>query len=86
MHDAAALLRARKASSAELVRASIERIQALDGPLVAFITRTLDDALADAARADRELASGEDRGPLHGIPVALKDLYDQRDVCTTAGS
>src|SRR5437762_3970604 len=86
MHNAAALLRARKTSSAELVRASIERIEALDGPLVAFITRTLESALADAARADRELASGEDRGPLHGIPVALKDLYDQQGSVTTAGS
>jgi aspartyl-tRNA(Asn)/glutamyl-tRNA(Gln) amidotransferase subunit A len=86
MHEAAALLRARKASSVDLVRACIARIERLDGELVAFISKTLDRALADAARADSELATGTDRGPLHGIPVALKDLYDVKGDVTTAGS
>ena len=86
MYEAAALLRARKASSVELTRACIGRIEQLDGELVAFISKTLDRALADAARADRELAAGTDRGPLHGIPVALKDLYDVQGDVTTAGS
>src|SRR2546428_2963746 len=85
MHEAAAMLRARKISSVELTGACIARIEALDPTLVAFIVRTFDTALADAARADEELRS-RDRGPFHGIPIALKDLYDQADVVTTAGS
>jgi aspartyl-tRNA(Asn)/glutamyl-tRNA(Gln) amidotransferase subunit A len=85
MHEAATLLRARKTSSVELTRACLARIDALDPTLVAFIARTTETALADAARADEELPS-RDRGPFHGIPVALKDLYDQENVVTTAGS
>ena len=80
------MLRARKVSSVELTRACIARIEALDRDLVAFITRTFEEALADAERADASLARGRHRGPLHGVPVALKDLYDQRGVATTAGS
>ena len=86
MHAAAAMLRARKASSVELTRACIARIEALDQELVAFITRTFDEALAAAERADASLARGRHQGPLHGVPVALKDLYDQREVATTGGS
>src|SRR6185503_4290512 len=86
MHDAAALLRARKVSSVELTRACVANIERSDGELVAFISKTLDQAAADAARADADLARGEDRGPLHGIPVALKDLYDAKGEVTTGGS
>ena len=86
MHEAAALLRARKTSSVELTRACIAQIERLDGELVAFISKTLDRALTEAARADGELAAGHDRGVLHGIPVALKDLFDVQGDVTTAGS
>ena len=86
MHEAAALLRSRKASSVELTRACIAKIERLDGQLVAFISKTLDAAIAAAERADAELARSDDRGPLHGIPVALKDLYDAKGEATTAGS
>ena len=86
MHEAAALLRARKASSVDLLRACIANIERLDGSLVAFISKTLERAEASAAEVDAELARGVDRGPLHGIPVALKDLYDARGEVTTAGS
>jgi len=86
MHEAAAALRARRISSVELTGAAIARVEALDGTLVAFIARTLDGARDDAKRADDELARGIDRGPFHGIPVALKDLYDAAGVATTAGS
>jgi aspartyl-tRNA(Asn)/glutamyl-tRNA(Gln) amidotransferase subunit A len=64
----------------------VANVERLDPTLVAFITSTPDRALTDAARADAELAQGVDRGPLHGIPVALKDLYDQAGLPTTAGS
>ncbi|MDQ2951998.1 MAG: amidase [Chloroflexota bacterium] len=86
MHDAAALLRARKTSSVELTRACIANIERLDPTLVAFISKTLDSAEATAAKADTDLARGIDRGSFHGIPVALKDLYDARGEVTTAGS
>ena len=86
MHEAAALLRARKASSVELTRACIANIERLDRQLVAFISKDLAAALAAAGRADEELARGAVRGALHGIPVALKDLYDAKGETTTAGS
>ena len=85
MHEAAALLRARRVSSLELARACLARADAL-ADLGAFITRTPEEALAQAARADDALARGDDRGPLHGIPVAVKDLFDVAAVRTTAGS
>ena len=86
MTEAGALLRARAVSSVELTRACLGRIERLDRDLVAFITRTPEAALAAARRADDELARGSDRGPLHGVPVALKDLFDTAGVRTTGGS
>ena len=86
MSQAAAALRAGETSAVELTRLCLARIERLDGLLNAFITVTADQALAEAARADRELAAGRDRGPLHGIPVAIKDLVDTRGVLTTYGS
>ncbi len=78
-------LRRRSLSSVELVRACLERADALAG-LGAFITRTADTALADAALADERFARGVDGGPLQGIPVAVKDLFDVAGVPTTGGS
>lgn len=82
----AARLRARETTSAALVEESLGRIGELNPRLNAFITVMSDQARARAASLDAELASGHDRGPLHGIPVALKDLYFTRGVRTTAGS
>ncbi|HJZ96633.1 MAG TPA: amidase [Candidatus Solibacter sp.] len=79
-------LRARRVSSVELVSAAIERIDRLNSQLRAFITVTAEHALHQAREADRELAAGDDRGPLHGIPIALKDLFATKGVRTTAGS
>lgn len=70
----------------DLVEASLRRIDALDGSLHAFITVMHDRARAAARKADDELREGRRRGPLHGVPVALKDIIDLRDVPTTAHS
>jgi len=86
LHAASALIHSRRASSVELVRACLDRITRHDRELGAFITLTSDSALDEARRADADLANGVDRGPLHGIPVALKDLYDTAGVRTTGGS
>ncbi|MCP5155535.1 MAG: amidase, partial [Ectothiorhodospiraceae bacterium] len=64
----------------------LDRIARLDGTLNAFVTVTADLALEQAARADAERARGVDRGPLHGVPVAVKDLVDVAGVATTFGS
>ncbi len=84
--SAGRLLRRGGLTSGELTRACLARIDALNPSLNAFIAITRDEALAAASDADAELARGEDRGPLHGIPVSLKDLIDQRGVPTTAAS
>ncbi len=84
--EAARLLRAGKVSSAELTEESLRRIAALNPKLNAFITVTEESAREAARRADDELAQGRDRGPLHGIPIALKDVFETRGVRTTAGS
>ena len=84
--EAADLVRKRKLSPIELTEACLERIAALDGRLRAFITVTREDALAGAQQAAAAIARGNYKGPLHGIPIALKDLFDTCGVRTTAGS
>ena len=69
-----------------MTRACLERIERLNPTLNAFITVTDELALQQAVRADQELAAGNRRGPLHGIPIAIKDLIDLADVPTTAAS
>jgi len=83
--EAAAALRARKVSAEELVRESLRTIEANER-LNAFITVTENLALAQARRADEEIARGDDRGPLHGIPYALKDVFSTKGIRTTCGS
>jgi aspartyl-tRNA(Asn)/glutamyl-tRNA(Gln) amidotransferase subunit A len=84
--EAAAGLRARRFSAMELATAAIARIERHDANLRTFITITAEQALEQARQADRELATGKDRGPFHGIPIALKDLFGTKGVRTTAGS
>jgi aspartyl-tRNA(Asn)/glutamyl-tRNA(Gln) amidotransferase subunit A len=84
--EAARALRKRKISSAELTRLALERITRLNPALNAFLTVTESAARARAHELDRELASGMDRGPLHGIPIAHKDCFATKGVRTTGGS
>jgi aspartyl-tRNA(Asn)/glutamyl-tRNA(Gln) amidotransferase subunit A len=86
IREAADALRARRVSAVELAAAATARITRLKSKLNAFITVTAEQAMAQARQADTELASGRDRGPLHGIPVAVKDLFATRGVRTTCGS
>jgi aspartyl-tRNA(Asn)/glutamyl-tRNA(Gln) amidotransferase subunit A len=73
-------------SPRELTAACLARIQQLNPMLNAFITVTAEQATADAQRAEAEIMKGRWRGPLHGIPVGLKDLFDTAGVRTTGGS
>jgi Asp-tRNA(Asn)/Glu-tRNA(Gln) amidotransferase A subunit family amidase len=82
----AAAIRAGGATPTALAEAALERIGALDGKLNVFQIVTAEAALADARRAEAELAAGQDRGPLHGVPLAVKDLFDVAGLATAAGS
>jgi aspartyl-tRNA(Asn)/glutamyl-tRNA(Gln) amidotransferase subunit A len=84
--EAARLLRQRQISSVELATAALTSIEELQPRLNSFLTVTAEAALERARQADAELASGTDRGPLHGIPVAVKDVFSTRGVRTTCGS
>ena len=78
-------VRAGKLSPVALTEACLERIDRLDGKLHSFI-HVASDALEQARAAERELRNGIWRGPLHGIPVGVKDNYLTRDMPTTAGT
>ena len=84
--EAARLVQQREISPVELTRECLERIEQLNSSLNAFITVTAKSALKDAQHAEKEIQSGKWRGPLHGIPIGLKDLIDTAGVRTTAAS
>jgi len=86
MAEAAELLRGRKLSPVEYTRALIARIERHDGKLNAFLRPTPEIALEDARRAEAEIARGDWRGPLHGVPYGLKDIVDYAGLPTTAHS
>lgn len=73
-------------TSVELTQLFLQRIDALNGTMNAFITVTPETALAQARRSDEERARGRTRGPLHGIPVAIKDIIETRGIRTTSGA
>lgn len=75
----------RKLSSLEVTQAMLERIERLDPRLKSYVAVLEGAALKDARRADKEIRQGRTRGPLHGVPVAVKDLCDMTGVATTAG-
>ena len=84
--DLSRLIATKEVSPVEVVRAHLDRIAALDTSLRCFITLTADAALEAARTAESELMAGRSRGPLHGVPFALKDLFDTAGVRTTGGS
>jgi len=84
--EASRLVQQGEISPVELTRECLERIEQLNPSLNAFITVTAESALKDAQHAEKEIQSGKWRGPLHGIPIGLKDLIDTAGVRTTAAS
>jgi aspartyl-tRNA(Asn)/glutamyl-tRNA(Gln) amidotransferase subunit A len=84
--EVAPLLRAKEISPLELARTCLERTEKLNPTLNAFITVTAESALRQARAAETEISRGEWRGPLHGVPVALKDIVDTAGIRTTAAS
>lgn len=78
------LIRRRQLSPLEIVELCLERIERLNPKLNAFITILADQAREQASAADTEIKAGRWRGPLHGIPVAIKDFYDTAGIKTTA--
>ena len=84
--DAASAIKSRQLSPMAYTEALIARSEALEPQLNAFITRTFEAALEDARAAETEIANGNYRGPLHGIPFAVKDIYDTAGILTSGGS
>ncbi len=86
IHEAGALLRSRSVSSSDLVDACLERIESTEPTLHAYAHVMEQSAREDGRQADKELAAGIWRGPLHGIPIGIKDLFYTRGVPTEGGS
>ncbi len=85
LSEVARLIEAREVSPVELTQMMLNRIQALDVRLHSYATVMADEAMAAARAAEREIQAGDYRGPLHGVPVAVKDLCYTKGVPTTGG-
>ena len=84
--ETADLIRTRKLSPVELTNELLKRIETYNPQLSAFITITGDVARAQAKQAEQEIVQGKYRGPLHGVPFALKDIYNTAGILTSGGS
>lgn len=84
--EIAKLIETKQLSPVEVTRAMLERIEALDGKLLSYATLMADSAMAEAHKAEQEIASGNYKGLIHGIPVAVKDLCYTKGVRTMGGS
>jgi amidase len=85
LDEVARRLQARTLTSVDATQAILERVDRLDPKLKSYATLTRERALADAAERDAETAAGTSRGPLHGVPMAVKDLCNTEGVATAAG-
>lgn len=83
--EAASAIKSRQLSSVELTHVMLDRIFELDPQLRAYATITPEVALAQATRADEEIAQGKIRGPLHGVPIAVKDICNTAGIVTASG-
>ena len=86
IYDLAALIRRGELSPVEVARAYLDRVECLNPELGAYITVMADSAIADARKAESEIAAGDWRGHLHGVPVAVKDIIYTNGTLTSAGS
>jgi aspartyl-tRNA(Asn)/glutamyl-tRNA(Gln) amidotransferase subunit A len=86
IHELSKRIHEQVVSPVDVVEACLKRIETLNPILNAFITLMTDDARAEARAAEAEIKAGKWRGPLHGLPVAVKDFFDTAGVTTTAGS
>src|SRR5882672_3643013 len=84
--EAARLIERKELSPVELVESRLDRIARLDGRLNSFIRVLAEEARAEARAAEAEIAADRYRGPLHGIPIGLKDIYETAGVATTGHS
>src|SRR3954464_13562740 len=84
--EAGSAIAAGRLSPVALTEAYLDRIAALDGELHSYVLVLRDEALEAARNAEREIRDGRSRGPLHGVPIGLKDIYKTKGIRTTAGS
>jgi aspartyl-tRNA(Asn)/glutamyl-tRNA(Gln) amidotransferase subunit A len=84
--EVAHLIRTRAISPVEVVEGALRRAEGLNPALNAYITLLSEQALAEARDAEREIARGDYRGPLHGVPLSVKDIFSTRGILTTCGS
>ena len=84
--ELAPLIQRKEVSPVEVTQVHLDRIERLNGQFLAYLTVLRDEALAAAREAEQEIARGQYRGPLHGIPIALKDLFAVKGVRLTCGS
>lgn len=84
--EASAMIAAKELSPVELTESSLARIREVESDIRAYVTVTEELALSQARRAEKEIAGGDYKGPLHGIPLGVKDLYDTEGILTTSSS
>jgi len=83
--EASAAIRARRLSPVELTQSFLSRVKSLDGRFDSYLMVLEEAAIAAAKQAEREITAGQWKGPLHGIPIGLKDIYNTAGDCRKVG-